>query len=103
MDAFDAMPLAALLTTTEGHRFLAVHGGISATVATLDDINAIQRFSEPKPGTALKDLLWSDPFKDLSVGDDPRATQPLYVCLDPWFVRGVYVCMRVYACVCVCV
>jgi serine/threonine-protein phosphatase 2B catalytic subunit len=40
---FEAMPIAAVING----KFLAVHGGISPELKTLDDINKIIRFSEP--------------------------------------------------------
>ncbi|DBA04526.1 TPA: hypothetical protein N0F65_011074 [Lagenidium giganteum] len=64
IQAFESMPLAAVLETARG-RFLAVHGGISPDLKRIDDINdSVNRFMEPEPKGALCDLLWSDPAKD---------------------------------------
>jgi serine/threonine-protein phosphatase 2B catalytic subunit len=40
MDTFDALPISCLVN----QRFLAVHGGISPELNTLDDINSMNRF-----------------------------------------------------------
>ena len=59
MDAFDALPISCLINK----RFLAVHGGISPELRTLDDINSLNRFQEPPRVGLYCDLLWSDPVE----------------------------------------
>ncbi|CAK4076850.1 unnamed protein product [Aphanomyces euteiches] len=63
ISCFESMPLAATIETDYGV-LLALHGGLSPEIQTIDEINDLDRFVEPKPSGALCDLLWSDPSKD---------------------------------------
>lgn len=63
MYAFDCLPLAAHLITPYGN-FLCVHGGLSPDIETLEDIQDINRFSEPPDDGPFCDLIWSDPVEE---------------------------------------
>lgn len=62
MDVFDALPLAAVMN----NQFFCVHGGLSPDVGSIDDINEIDRFTEPPSKGPMCDLLWADPMEDFS-------------------------------------
>lgn len=60
MEAFQALPIAAVVNG----EYLALHGGISSRLQTLDQINDIDRFKEPENADLLfNDLLWADPMR----------------------------------------
>lgn len=57
---FQAMPIAAVISTDAG-RIFSCHGGISPNVESLATIEQIDRFREPGLFGPLCDLLWADP------------------------------------------
>ncbi|WVZ61368.1 hypothetical protein U9M48_011260 [Paspalum notatum var. saurae] len=61
-DCFNCMPVAALVDA----RILALHGGISPHLRTLDQIARMPRPAEVPDQGLLCDLLWSDPAADVS-------------------------------------
>ncbi len=60
---FQALPLAAIVAAPEGNVF-CVHAGISPTLSTIADIEALDRKQEPSTSGPLCDLLWSDPMPE---------------------------------------
>jgi len=60
MDSFDNLPLSCIING----KFIALHGGISPELKTIEDIKRIDRFKEtPKQGIFC-DLLWADPVEN---------------------------------------
>ena len=60
MDLFDNLPVAAQVNGS----YLAVHGGITRELHSLDQINDFERRQEPSEGTLLSDMIWADPLPD---------------------------------------
>uniref|UniRef100_A0A7S1XD46 Serine/threonine-protein phosphatase n=1 Tax=Compsopogon caeruleus TaxID=31354 RepID=A0A7S1XD46_9RHOD len=56
-DLFDYLSLGALV----GGKVFCVHGGLSPSISTLDQIRAIDRKQEVPHDGAMCDLMWSDP------------------------------------------
>jgi len=64
MEAFDALPLGALVDGGNNNTFLCVHGGLSPDIKTIQDIQNLNRFGEPPQSGPMCDILWSDPLED---------------------------------------
>ena len=56
-DMFDFLPIAAVI----GGSILAVHGGLSPSVHSLDQVRILDRFAEIPHEGPIADLMWSDP------------------------------------------
>mmetsp|Transcript_1177 Transcript_1177/g.1841 ORF Transcript_1177/g.1841 Transcript_1177/m.1841 type:complete len:315 (+) Transcript_1177:132-1076(+) len=59
-EVFDALPVAALITT-DNMRVLAVHAGLSPALETLDEIKQLRYNAEVPHEGPICDLVWSDP------------------------------------------
>ena len=67
-EIFDYLVLAAIV----GDRVMCVHGGLSPTIKTLDQIRILDRKQEVPHEGAMSDLLWSDPDTNPGWGLSPR-------------------------------
>jgi hypothetical protein len=56
-ELFDYLPLTAVVE----NQFFCLHGGLSPSIETLDNIRALKRFQEVPHEGPMCDLLWSDP------------------------------------------
>ena len=62
MDSFDALPSACIVND----KFIAVHGGISPKLKTIEDLQRLDRYKElPREGLFC-DIVWSDPASNLN-------------------------------------
>ncbi|ORZ20611.1 Metallo-dependent phosphatase [Absidia repens] len=66
IDVFNTLPIAALV----GDKIFCVHGGLSPSLRSLDDIRRIQRPVDIPEHGLLIDLLWSDPSDSASEWED---------------------------------
>ena len=72
MECFDMLPVSAVVNG----RYLAMHGGISHRLTSLNVINQIERRIEPEDDSLLADLLWADPVKDKRASTTEFAENP---------------------------
>lgn len=73
-DLFDYLSLAAII---DG-KVLCVHGGLSPSITTLDQIRLIDRKQEVPHDGSMCDLLWSDPEDMIGWGISPRGAGFLF-------------------------
>lgn len=73
-DLFDYLPLAAIID----NRVFCVHGGLSPSISTIDDIRLIDRKQEVPHDGPMCDLLWSDPEDINGFGMSPRGAGFLF-------------------------
>ncbi|KAF9972193.1 serine/threonine protein phosphatase Pzh1 [Actinomortierella ambigua] len=57
INVFNCLPLAAIVA----NKIFCVHGGLSPSLGTMDDIRALRRPTDVPDYGLLNDLLWSDP------------------------------------------
>ncbi|KAF6766054.1 Metallo-dependent phosphatase-like protein [Ephemerocybe angulata] len=57
IDVFNCLPIAAIVAS----KIFCVHGGLSPSLHSMDDIKRIQRPTDVPDFGLLNDLLWSDP------------------------------------------
>ncbi|KAK7281437.1 hypothetical protein RIF29_09426 [Crotalaria pallida] len=67
-DLFDFFPLTALVES----EIFCLHGGLSPSIETLDDIRNFDRVQEVPHEGPMCDLLWSDPDDRCGWGISPR-------------------------------
>jgi len=73
-EIFDYLSLSALIDD----KIFCVHGGLSPSINTLDQIRAIDRKQEVPHDGAMCDLLWSDPEEIDGWGLSPRGAGYLF-------------------------
>jgi len=67
-DLFDYLPLTAVVAD----QVFCLHGGLSPTLETLDDVRKLDRVQEVPHEGPMCDLLWSDPEDRQGWGMSPR-------------------------------
>eukprot|EP00698_Gefionella_okellyi_P008866 TRINITY_DN2225_c0_g1_i1.p1 TRINITY_DN2225_c0_g1~~TRINITY_DN2225_c0_g1_i1.p1 ORF type:complete len:307 (+),score=34.96 TRINITY_DN2225_c0_g1_i1:81-1001(+) len=67
-DAFDYLPLTALIE----NQVFCLHGGLSPSLDTLDQVRQLDRIQEVPHEGPMCDLLWSDPDDRNGWGISPR-------------------------------
>ena len=74
-EIFDYLPISAIVD----EKIFCIHGGLSPTIDTIDEIRNIDRKQEVPHDGAMCDLLWSDPDQDQKgFGISPRGAGYLF-------------------------
>lgn len=73
-EIFDYLALAAIID----NKIFCVHGGLSPTISTLDEIRMIDRKQEVPHDGAMADLMWSDPDDIVGWMVSPRGAGYLF-------------------------
>jgi len=73
-EIFDFLPLAAIID----EQVFCVHGGLSPSIETLDQIKTIDRKQEVPHDGPMCDLMWSDPEEMSGWGVSPRGAGFLF-------------------------
>jgi len=71
---FDYLALAAIID----NKIFCVHGGLSPSINTLDEIRSIDRKQEVPHDGAMCDLMWSDPDESAGWSVSPRGAGYLF-------------------------
>jgi len=96
-EIFDYLSLSA----TVDDQIFCVHGGLSPTVTTLDQIRTIDRKQEVPHEGAMCDLLWSDPEEQEGWGVSPRGAGYLFggdVVKKVFVLKDIYVYLILIIC-----
>lgn len=67
-DVFDYLPLSAVVE----NQIFSLHGGLSPSIDSLDDVMQLDRVQELPHEGPMCDLLWSDPAEQMNWGISPR-------------------------------
>lgn len=67
-DLFDYFPITALVD----NKIFCLHGGLSPSIDSIDNIRSLNRFQEVPHDGPMSDLLWSDPDERSNWGVSPR-------------------------------
>ena len=73
-EIFDYLALAAIID----NKILCVHGGLSPSISSLDEIRALDRKQEVPHDGAMCDLMWSDPDEITGWSVSPRGAGYLF-------------------------
>jgi serine/threonine-protein phosphatase 4 catalytic subunit len=73
-EIFDYLPLSAIID----EKIFCVHGGLSPTINSLDEVKQLDRKQEVPHDGAMCDLMWSDPDEISGWQVSPRGAGYLF-------------------------